>query len=133
MNKKGETPLMWTFSILLVALIIGSFITISNKGADSETVVQKNIASEIELMVQTLVVVDGNVVVEVPYDLEKYGLTLRPDKIEVLLEEEVDPITKTFILPDGYVSAGVVKGKTACLEKKGILIKLRECATNEIA
>ena len=121
LNKKGFTLLTWIFEILAVLLVIFILTSTAEAFGNSDTVFKINLAEDIRMMLNTLAGVPGAAVVTIPYNLSGYNLILSRNSITVFKEgdPETKKITRTFFLPEGYSSSGVIDNlDTVCIEKQ---------------
>ncbi len=134
MNSRAVSPILTIFEMLVVVFIVFLFVSIAKGYAHDETVLKINMAEDLALMINTLVAVPGDAVVGYPGNSSAYTiiadlssvLVLRPD------EPEINHVSRKFILPEGYVTTGVLEEKERlCLEKKEKIILLRECTLHE--
>ena len=130
MNNKGLSVLMMVFEVLAVVIIITMVSSVAKNVANSETTEKINIGNEFQLMINSLVSINGNVVVAYPYNISKYDLVLGNDAVTVMKKGDVDVlhVIRDFSLPDGYSASGVVENSpSVCLEKSGKNIFIRNC------
>src|SRR3989338_5414444 len=136
MNKKAVSIVLMIFEVLAVISIIAITITFAKKAGESETAVKNVIASDISLMVNTLLSVPGDAVVQYPLieGATKYVILLQQDHVSVWLQTENQDkqSIQTFFLPSPYHAEGAIEAKEFwCLEKKAKSIILRECLPEE--
>jgi len=90
MNKKAVSIVLMIFEVLAVISFIAITITFAKKAGESETAVKNVIASDISLMVNTLLSVPGDAVVQYPLieGATKYVILLQQDHVSVWLQTE---------------------------------------------
>ena len=135
MNKKAASMILLLFEVLVVVGIIFMAFQLAYKLGNDETVLKKNIADDLAMMVNTLVGTPGNGAVEYPHNVSKYSFILDSEKIKVLIkgESKSQHITSNFVLPTSYrEEVSSLEGEDRlCLEKKDNKIRIRGCEKNE--
>ncbi len=131
MNKKGAGLIVFILEIVLVVSLISVSSFAAVKLSSDETLVQMNLANDIKMMVDVFIALPGDAVVEIPYNTEKYVVTLRQKGVEVRIGEELS-IKKSYSLPLEFRAAKKLENvKTICLVKKENIITMKECGKDE--
>jgi len=133
-NKKGSSVLLMVFEILAVVMLIYVTLSIAKALGESDTVFKKSVAEDIRMTVDVLVGVPGNAVVRYPTNVSMLSFSLDSNTISLFVKDEAGDLreVRNFFLPEGYTAEGFVEGVNwVCMEKKGKLIRLRECGENE--
>ena len=134
MNKKASSVLMIVFEVLAVALIIFGAWEAATKIAKSETVSKVNLGNDLVMMINTMLSVEGELVVSYPYTVSSFTISLNSKEVIVLVqgESETSHVRRKIILPTGWEASGFVEQKERiCMEKKEHIIILRECYEDE--
>ncbi|MBI4983557.1 hypothetical protein HZC32_02835 [Candidatus Woesearchaeota archaeon] len=134
MNTQASSILMMIFEIIVVILVVVIVSQAAVGFAKSDTVVKVNTATDLALMVNTLIGTPGDGVTAYPYNVSKYTFILSSGSVMVITpdEPEFKRVTRTFNLPKGFSAEGVVENKERlCLEKNAHKLILRECNKNE--
>ena len=76
MNKKGFSIVFMIIEIIIVVFVVYSTISIANVYGSSKTVNKINLASDIQMMVNTLVASPADAFVEYPGDVSEYKIFL---------------------------------------------------------
>jgi hypothetical protein len=130
MNKKGASVILMIFEVIVVILLISIGGSIVQGYSSSDSVFRQYTASDLQMMINTIVALQGDTYIEYPGNLSNYVILLNQDGIELFKEGE-DQFTRTkksFYLPVGFSASGVVDGiSKVCLEKVGKDIFLDEC------
>jgi hypothetical protein len=130
MNKKGFSIVFMIIEIIIVVFVVYSTISIANVYGSSKTVNKINLASDIQMMVNTLVASPADAFVEYPGDVSEYKIFLYQDSVKVYIEGdgENQQITRFFVLPEGYSAVGsLVEKEKLCLKKSSRDLFLEEC------
>ena len=122
------------FEVLVILLVVYSMFLIAQGFAEGKTVTKVNMAQDITLMAQTLASISGDALVYYPHNVSEY--TFAADGQSLTVFAKVDPPLRHAIrnlqLPEGYALRGLIEEKERlCLEKKGRVLTVRECASNE--
>ena len=126
MNKKGASVVVFIFEIIIVVGVIVASMGAANRMADSESTKQIQIATNVKMMVETLISVPGDVEIEIPVNMTKYGLTVRENLIE--LTRNGEETTAKYVLPTHMTAAGSEENEErVCITKKGSFISLKKC------
>ena len=136
MNKKAASILVMFFELLAVMAIIFMLVSYAKNLAESEHNSKIRTAQDIKMMIDVLVGVPGQAVVQYPYDVSKYSLSLQTNSITVFEKGEAEGLRtfRNFYLPPGYDASGAKNNpKSLCLEKKDKTITLRECLKKEVS
>lgn len=126
--------LLMIFEILAVAMLIYVTLSIAKALGESDTVFKKSVAEDLRMMVDVLAGVPGDAVVRYPVDVSRLTFTLDSHDLSLFVKDDPGDLreVRNFFLPEGYTAEGFVEGAAwACIEKRGKLIRLRECGTNE--
>ncbi len=118
------------FEIIVVLMISYIAVSMGQAFAESETTAKITAATDIQLMVNTLVAVPGDALVQYPINVSAFTFILDNNGIVVFQkgEPEVKWQTRPFFLPEGFTAEGTLDQKSnLCLEKKSKKILLREC------
>ena len=131
MNKKAASIILMLFEVVVVIVVVGIALTVAARLAKPETISKITAAEDLAMMVNTLVALPGNALVEYPRNMSLYSLVLTSQKVTIYQGDQTkdsDPVSRPFILPQGYTATKFVKQKASvCLQKEGKTIAIVEC------
>ncbi len=125
--KKGSVILFMVFEMVVVVLVVFLTSTYAKDLATSERSEMVGLINNIDLMLDTLVTVSGNVVVEYPYLITDYNVFIDGNKILIENKAKDKREVKNFFLLKDYEVTGAFVGGRLCMVKTDKTIFLREC------
>lgn len=128
--SKGSGTLLLLFEMLAVIFIAVAVLNIGQAYASSDYSWKIETIENLNLMINTLLGVPGDVQVQYPVNISGYTVLLEGNKIALFTAGEAEHLwlTRSFVLPEGYTSQGVVEqSETLCFEKKGTALFLKPC------
>ena len=131
MNTKAASMILWIFEIIVVIFIISITVQVATSFSKGQVVQKINTAQDLTMMINTFVGIPGDAVVEYPKNVAGQKFILSSDNIIVFSpgDTELQRITRTLNLPDGYRADGFVDNKEhLCLTKSGTRIILEDCS-----
>ena len=134
MNRKGTSTIVLLAEVLVVVLVVFATTEVSAGIGNSETVKKTNLINELEMMINTLVGVEGEAIVEYPRNVAEYTFLLTQGKIVVYKEGEssIRTLEKELFLPQSYEIQGSLDRKARlCLRKDFRSITLGECVDEQ--
>src|SRR3989344_2113918 len=131
MNKKAASIILMLFEVIVVIVVVGIALTVATRLGKPETINKITAAEDLAMMVNTLVALPGDALVEYPRNMSLYSLVLTSQKVTIYEGDQTkdrDPVSRPFILPQGYTATKFVKQKArVCLQKEGKTIVIVEC------
>lgn len=119
------------FEVVVVIIVVGIALTFATRLGKPGTINKITAAEDLAMMVNTLIALPGNALVEYPRDMSFYSLVLTSQKVTIYEGDQTtdrDPVSRSFILPQGYTATKFVKQKArVCLQKEGKTIAIVEC------
>ncbi len=140
MQKRGESPLFFLFTVILTIAVGVIFFNIAIKIGSNEIFLQKNMAQDVALAVNTLHVPSGNAEFRIYRNTSKFVILMAEDMIKVtrtgegLISETIQKATEKTakyvprareIVPEFRSSAD--HEQFFWLEKNGFLIQFKNC------
>ena len=83
MNKKAVSIILTIFEVIVVLAIVGMTFAVARMFAESDSVFRSNTADDFFLMINVVVGTHGDTVIEYPYNLSKYTVTVSSGEISV--------------------------------------------------
>jgi hypothetical protein len=135
MNKKGFELSMFMVASIFIVVLTGSLaISKAVTFADKDYSFKENTVQNIQLMVNTLVGVPGDVIIEYPLNVSEYNFILRQNSVVMFDKGDLESawVEDSFFLPNSYFASGSLEEKARlCLFKENKNIFLRECENEE--
>lgn len=132
MNKKGINVVLFLFELIFVIAAIGLAILAVNRAANEEEIVKQNMATDLVMMINTLVGLPGDALVGYPYDTKEYSFILTSKQLTIYTKSDKNPLHRELLLPADYTALGALENSpTLCLEKKKKDIILATCPSSD--
>ncbi|MBT7193107.1 hypothetical protein HN918_03875 [archaeon] len=144
-SKKASSILMMVFELMAVVLIVSMLMLVSKKLNDSESVHKNLIAEDLNMMINYMASVSGDIILKYPLqnsskNISAYEIVLTSSNVDgtgtndaelkVSIGGEVSLLDskRTLFLPTGYTAIGIAEQKERiCLTKQGKSITLEGC------
>jgi hypothetical protein len=129
MNKKGLSLILIIFEIFVVLMVTFALVSKAKAVGSSDEPFMINAAEDLAMMVNVLVGLPGDSLVEYPYNMSNYLVTLEDYKVTISKGNEATQKISFFYLPAGYSALGFSdkEKESLCIEKKAKNILLRDC------
>ena len=130
-SKKGTSIIMMIAEVLAVTLVLTLVYQAVIRVSTEEGITTINIANEVGMGVEALTSLNGNLVIELPYQ-NLSGQIFLLSSTDLTVRGKATQTKYNINLPQGYTATGFVeKTERVCLEKIGQTIYLRGCQKNE--
>ena len=96
-NKNANIPLSVIIELLMSALVIVGFVLAGKAYANGEIYYKLSVARDVGLIIETMQSLPGDIEIDYPADLSRFGIKITGNEISVFkVKEESDPTSASF-------------------------------------